>query len=85
MHTNQNIFTYTNINTNNMNVELYIKMICITLSAILVYLIYLSTCLTIVIQNGFVMYNEKLNHIKWLLQNENKNKNNKENKKRKKK
>ena len=62
-------------------------MICITLSAILVYLIYLSTCLTIVIQNGFVMYNEKLNHIKWLLQNENKNenknKNNKENKNKK--
>ena len=64
-----------------MNVEIYIKIICITLSAVFVYLIYLSTCLTIVIQNGFVMYNEKLNHIKWLLQNknenENKNKNNK--------
>ena len=50
-----------------MNLEYCIKFIFVSLLFIFVYLIYLSTCLTIVIQNGFEMYNEKLNHIKFLL------------------
>ena len=50
-----------------MNLEYCIKLNFFMLLFIGLFLIFLSTCFTIVIQNAFEMYNEKLNHIKFLL------------------